>query len=438
MVRRCGVLAWLSVLVAAPALAEGGWPPAIPEEAFVQVVRFSVPAFGAREPRLGEVRQDQERGFTIAFEERQVLGETDMIGRWSFRAYSPSPVGSACVVYTDDGFLLHDGAQSARYRLDLGYVEREFCWHPSGKRAAFWAQSRQVGLFELDELVPGQPPGFRVLYRAQPGHEPVGMCWDARGEALLVSEVRFPLNNNAPPTGALLRVPLDGSPVREILRNTHPIWSVKRVPSEGLGLLAHDQQGLFQVEGTTLWRFRRFQTPALGDFEPNPTNPWQAALCYREGFNRPAGVYLVDLDGHEDAQPQQVLSRHTHTLRYSARGTYLYALTLATGRAPAEVHVLRADDPRRRIVIQQRDEAGRILPITGVDMNPAETQLAYSAAGRVFVYDLASGLRVQVGHFKERFEADRRGRRFHVVPQAADPRWQDGRVLATAYERLID
>jgi len=393
---------------------------------------------------LGEVRLDQERGFTIAFEERQVLGETDMIGRWSFRAYSPSPVGSACVVYTDDGFLLHDGAQSTRYRLDLRYVQREFHWHPSGKRVAFWApasvqQPRQVGLLELDELVPGQPPRFRVLYRPEVGHEPVGMCWDARGEALLVTELRFALNNNnAPPTGALLRVPLDRSPVQEIVRSPHPIWDMKHVPGEHPSLLMQDLQGLFQVEGTTLWRFRRFQTPALGDYEPHPTNPQQAVVCYRAGFNVRPGIYLVDLDGREDAQPQLVHTQVSHTLRYSARGTYLYFSTYPEGRAPSEVHVLRAADPQRRVVIQQRDEAGRSLAITGVDMNPEETQLAYTAGGRVFVYDLASGLRVQVGHFKERFEFDRAGRQVHVVPQAADPRWQDGRVLVSSYERLID
>jgi dipeptidyl aminopeptidase/acylaminoacyl peptidase len=195
--------------------------------------------------------------------------------------------------------------------------------------------------------------------------------------------------------------------------------------------------GLYTVPGNgQLPPHRLAEVPAEGleNIEWNPTGEQFAVYFKRQTSNKGKelqGLYLADVNRHQ----QEVLVPlyeflDVHTLWFSAKGNYVVWATYPMAGRPSAmdsaIHVVSTKDPEDRIVIKQEDGSDSPLPITGVYMNKEETQLAYTALNRVFVYDLASGKRAQVAHFPLNDP--------QMVRFAAEPHWLDDRLVVAVYE----
>ncbi|MCA8920523.1 MAG: hypothetical protein KDD82_01870 [Planctomycetes bacterium] len=421
----------------------------IPQECSATVFSLEVPSFD--EPAVPVA--NMEREFPELEVDSQELGGTYMSHRWAWHAYVQAHHGDTCVVHLEDGFVLHDGKRGVKYELDLRMnTPRDFIWHPDCRYLAFWAPTscdeprKRAAVLDVTKQVPGAKPDYTILYDPEPDHEPLSMEWAPDGKALLIMELVF--EDNAAYT-VLRRVALrsEGDPGKELVRVQGRIDFFSSPTTryeygagstdEPFSVVFGAVDGLYTVPGDgALSPHRLAKVPAEGleTAEWSPTgeqfavyvNP--ATSDKGEGLQ---GLYLVDVNRPDDERLVRLYENlDVHTLWFSAKGTYvLWATSPLPGRpssTDSEIHVVSTKDPSQVTRIKQVDPQGTPLAITGVCMNKEETRVAYTAANRVFVYDLESGKRAQIAHYPLNDP--------EMIRFAADPRWVKDRVVVSVYE----
>ena len=145
------------------------------------------------------------------------------------------------------------------------------------------------------------------------------------------------------------------------------------------------------------------------------------------------GLYLADVNRRGKENMIRLYENlDVNTLWFSAKGTYVlwstYPMSGRISSMDSAIYIAPTDNPTEILTIKQDDEHGNPLPITGVYMNKEETQIAYTAHNRVFVYDLKSGKRKQIAKFESRDP--------QMLIFTAEPHWLNKRVVVSVYEDI--
>jgi len=378
-----------------------------------------------------------------------------MQNRWAWHAYVQAHKGDNCIVHTEKGFVLHDGRRGVEYEIDLKMnTPRSFLWHPDCRLIAFWAPAtceqprRRVAILDITKQVPGSKPKYTILYDPEPGHEPVGLEWAANGKAIILMELVF--ENNAAYT-VIRRIKLQSKPHagKELVR-MHGRIDFFNGPTTrfeyGAGstdkpfnIVFGAADGLYTVPGNgELPPHRLAKVPAEGleNIEWNPMGDQFAVYFNRQTNNRGEelqGLYLADVNRRGKENMIRLYENlDVNTLWFSAKGTYVlwstYPMSGRISGMDSAIYIAPTDNPTEILTIKQDDEYGNPLPITGVYMNKEETQIAYTAHNRVFVYDLKSGKRKQIAKFESRDP--------QMLIFTAEPHWLGKRVVVSVYEDI--
>lgn len=378
------------------------------------------------------------------------VSSIDMKGRWTFHAYRISHDGGTTIIHHEDGVEVVQGERRKKVVMDLRmHNPRNFMFHPDNTKVAFWAPieegdpnpRKRIAVMDLRRL-DGKAP-FEVAYSPEDGHSPFGLEWSPAGDALYVIEM---IERPGGLYTAIQRIEYPGKQVTTLVERLGGIDffmpPVSRFengagPSkEPFRIVFGAEDGLYLVgpDASSNQVQRASTLPAVGlhnvEWNPDPRKE-QLALYFRNSV--PAqdgrifvGVYLVHVDrlkgGEEDEDCLEQLYDRTdvHTLWFSPRGTYV------TWASPGAVFFRRPDAPPAQTV-QIRPEPpaeGPPLAVRGVTWRHDEKQLAYTAGGGVFVYDVQANEAVQVATFPAGF--------------AAEPVWVGDRIFLTVFEDVKD